>query len=334
MLESPLVTIVVVNYNGAHFLPKLFASLAVQTVRAFDLILVDNGSRDNSHAVAHALCAELQIPFTLIVNDSNRGFATACNQGFAQASGQWIALLNNDAWTEPDWLAQMLAASVRGDRVGMVAAKMLFASRPAMINSAGIALDWAGIAWDWRGGMQDDVAEKDVVEIFGACGGAALYSRQMLDEVGGYDDDFFIYLEDVDLAWRARLAGWRCVFQPQARVYHIHSATTGNNSPFKDGLLARNKIWVIVKDYPSPWLWLLLPILLAYDSAAAIYRALSVRNLAAIRGRLTALRSLPRFWQKRRAIQRRWHNVDNWRSALHPLASPVAILKRYAHLRG
>lgn len=334
MLESPLVTIVVVNYNGAHFLPKLFSSLAAQTVRAFDLILVDNGSRDDSRTVAHALCAELQIPFTLVANDSNLGFATACNQGFAHARGQWVALLNNDAWTEPDWLAQMLAATTRGSKVGMVAAKMLFASRPDVINSAGIALDWAGIAWDWRGGMADDVDEHEIVEIFGACGGAALYSKAMLAEVGGYEDEFFIYLEDVDLAWRARLAGWRCLFQPRARVYHIHSATTGNNSPFKDRLLARNKVWVIVKDYPSPWLWLLLPVLLTYDVAAALYRALAVRNLAAIRGRIAAFRALPRYWRKRRAIQRQWRDVANWRSTLHPLASPVAILKRYAHLRG
>ena len=136
----------------------------------------------------------------------------------------------------------------------MVASKMLFAHRPEIINSAGIAMDWAGIAWDWRGGEIDTPAEEHDSEVFGPCGGAALYSRRMLDEIGLFDEDFFMYLEDVDLACRARLAGWHCLLPPQARVLHAHSATAGEGSPFKSYQLGRNKIWTLVKNFPQPLL--------------------------------------------------------------------------------
>jgi GT2 family glycosyltransferase len=154
----------------------------------------------------------------------------------------------------------------------------------------------------------------------------------MLDEVGTLDEDFFAYMEDVDLAWRARLAGWRCLLQPQARVLHDHSATFGHSSPRKRFLLARNKVWLIVKNYPNPWFARNLPLLLAYDAMAASYGAMTERDGVAWQGRLAGLRQLRRFWRKRREIQRHWHDVDNWQRGMSPMVAPWRVTHRFAHL--
>jgi len=331
------ISVLVINYNGERHLPQLIAALGAQTLADFELIFIDNASADGSVARMHQLCAESSLPITLLLNQTNTGFAPACNQGIRAARGHWIALLNNDAFPEPGWLEHLWTAAQSGPqtgpRLGMVAAKLLFAHQPERINSAGIAIDRAGIAWDWRGGELDQPDECSPIEIFGPCGGAALYSRQMLDEIGGFDEDFFAYLEDVDLAWRAQLAGWRCILEPRARVYHIHSATLGDGSPRKNYLLGRNKIWLITKNYPNPGLLLYLPAILGYDLLSVIVNAIRTHNVSALQGRLAALRQLPYFLQKRRQIQALPRAGKNWQLLMAPLALPTSILKRYAHLR-
>lgn len=326
-------SVLVINYNAREHLPRLFAALRAQTFDAFELIFIDNGSTDGSPALAAELCASSPMPARFVANQHNTGFAPAVNQGIRLAQGQWIALLNNDAFPEPTWLAHLMAATAAAPRVGMIAAKLLFAHAPDRINSAGIAIDWAGIAWDWRGGELDVPLEDGPIEIFGPCGGAALYARQMLDEIGGFDEDFFAYLEDVDLAWRAQLAGWRCILEPKARVHHIHSATLGNGSPFKNYLLGRNKVWLIAKNYPAPWFFWFLPVILGYDFLSICYNALRMRNLSALRGRIAGLRQLPHFLRKRRTIHRQRPLHSGWQGHIAPLAFPREILKRYAHLQ-
>lgn len=327
------ISVLVINYNGERHLAQLVAALQAQTLRDFELIFIDNGSADGSVALMQQICDKGALASTLLINRENTGFAPACNQGIRAAQGEWIALLNNDAFPEPGWLEHLWAAAHSSPRLGMVAAKLLFAHQPERINSAGIAIDRAGIAWDWRGGELDKPEESGPVEIFGPCGGAALYSRQMLDEIGGFDEDFFAYLEDVDLAWRAQLAGWRCVLEPQARVYHVHSATLGNGSPFKNYLLGRNKIWLITKNYPSPWLLLYLPAIVVYDLMSVVVGTFRSQNFAALKGRLAGLRQIPFFLKKRRIIQQKWHYANNRQVLMAPLALPNSVLKRYTHLR-
>jgi GT2 family glycosyltransferase len=327
-----LATIVVANYNGQRHLDALFSHLAQQSVRDFDVVLVDNGSTDASLAKVSAAKQQHGLQIQVIRNNKNLGFAPACNQGIRASRGEWLVMLNNDTRPEPAWLESLLATGESAPNVGMVASKLLRAHLPEQIDSAGIAVDWMGISWDWRGGETDDVEEQDPVEIFGPCGGAALYSRRMLDAIGGFDDDFFAYLEDVDLAWRARLAGWQCLFQPQARVLHAHSGTLGADSPLKLYYLARNKIWLVVKNYPNPWFMRYLPFILGYDLMAVAYGTARQRHLASLRGRLAGLRGLAPFWVKRRRIQQTWHDVENWRRMMAPWASPWAVRARYTHL--
>jgi GT2 family glycosyltransferase len=198
----------VLNLNGRHHLPPLLAHLALQSVRNFELVFVDNGSVDDSVALVEQGCTAYGIPLRLIRNRHNNGFAPACNQGVALARAPWVAMLNNDTRPAPDWLAHLLDAAHSGERVSMVASKMLRAHRPDQIDSAGIAVDWAGIAWDRRGGEPDRPDETDLVEIFGPCGGAALYHRDLLDALGGFDGDFLlIWKMSIWRGGRASLVG-------------------------------------------------------------------------------------------------------------------------------
>ncbi len=325
--------IVVVNYNGARLLPGLLAALAAQTRRDFRLILVDNGSADGSAQIVEQIAGGLPFAVQVVRNAANAGFGLASNQGLRRGDAPWVAMLNNDTRPEPAWLEHLLDATDQEPRLGMVGSKLLRMRNPGQIDSAGIAVDWAGIAWDWRGGDLDDTGERDLAEIFGPCGGAALYARAMLDEVGAFDGDFFAYLEDVDLAWRARLAGWRACLQPQARALHAHSATLGDASPRKRFLLGRNKVWLLVKNYPNPWFMRNLPRILAYDTLAVGYGMATRGDFAAWRGRMAGWRALPRCLAKRRRIQARPQDIDNWLRAMSPVEPPWDVPRRYAHLR-
>ena len=210
-----LATVVIPTWNGRCLLDACLAGLGGQTWRDFEIVIVDNGSTDGTASWMQDRYPDVQV----IANDRNLGFAAAVNQGIRASASRYVVTLNNDTEPAPGWLAALVATAERDPSVGMCASKMLFADRPGVINSTGIYLDRTGIAWDRRGGEPDDERGTEPVEVFGPCGGAALYRRTMLDEVGLFEEDFFAYLEDVDLAWRARLAGWRCLYVPAARGF-------------------------------------------------------------------------------------------------------------------
>jgi GT2 family glycosyltransferase len=336
MSSTPAVSIVTANFNGADHLPLLLACLQRQTVREFELIVVDNRSTDSSLSVLSEAAQGSVFPLRVMRNVRNLGFGSATNQGIRRSMAPWVATLNNDTRPDPKWLEHLLdtayEAEHRGSAIGMVGSKMLRAKDPAQIDSAGIAVDWSGIAWDRRGGERDDAGERMTEPIFGPCAGAALYSRTMLNEIGAFDEDFFAYLEDVDIAWRARLAGWQALLEPKSRVLHAHSATLGDSSPRKRFLLARNKVWSLVKNYPEPDLLRYLAVILAYDVMAVGYGVVTRSDFATLRGRAAALQMLPKFLDKRREIQAKWRDVENWRKAVSPVVPPWSVANRYAHL--
>lgn len=328
---SARVSIVIVNWNGRHFLAPCLRSLAAQTFRDFEIVLVDNGSEDGSLPFVKEHYPQVR----LIANDENRGFAAANNQGIRASDAEYVATINNDTEADPDWLAELVAVAEARPQVGACASRMVFAGRPDMINSAGIALDRAGIAWDRQGGQAANPADREPVTVFGACAGAALYRREMLDDVGLFDEAFFAYLEDVDLAWRAQWAGWEAVYVPTARVLHAHSGTAGEGSPFKNRLLGRNKVWLIARNYPWPHLLWYLPAIVLYDLGSLPYTLIWRGDWGPLRGRLEGLRGLRSAIRQRKALRRR-HRVESKEilAKMAPLASPGALWRRYAHLRG
>jgi len=323
------VSIIILNWNGRRYLQDCLQAVFAQTTRDFEVMLVDNGSTDGSTDLVRTHFPGVR----LIENTHNRGFAAANNQAIRATTSEFVATLNNDTQVEPGWLEALVNAMEAAPHVGMCASKMLFADPPHLINSAGIALDRAAIAWDRMGGQPDTPEDPSPQPVFGACAGAALYRRSMLDQIGLFDEDFFAYMEDVDLAWRAQLAGWEARYVPQARVYHHHSATAQEGSPFKRRLLGRNKVWLAVKNYPTPALYQYLPAILAYDGIAVGYTLLVQRDLNPLKGRLSSLSGLPRMLKKRRAVQSlRVRSAQDPQRQMAPLTAPWCVWKRYAHL--
>lgn len=324
------VSVIILNWNGRHFLKRCLQSLFAQTFQDFQVVLVDNGSEDGSVSFLEKHFPQVRI----LTNQENRGFAAANNQAIRATDSEFIATLNNDTEVEPNWLEELVRAIETDERVGACASKMLFAHRPGMINSTGIALDRAGIAWDRQGGQKDNPDEIEIVKVFGACAGAALYRRAMLDEIGLFDEAFFAYLEDVDLAWRAQWADWKTLFVPTARVLHFHSGTGGEGSYFKNWHLGRNKVWVITKNYPWPQMLWYLPVILIYDLASIPYTLIWRGDWGPVLGRLAGLAKLVtavRTHRKERASQQ--ISGQEMVARMAPLATPWRLWQRYAHLR-
>jgi GT2 family glycosyltransferase len=334
------VAVILVNWNGRAHLATCLAALASQTYADHSVVVVDNASTDGSVAWLERDWPDVHV----LALPENVGFAAANNRAIAVTVTPWVALLNNDTAPEPDWLAALVAtAAAGGPRLASVASRMVFMAEPHILNSTGIAVDAAGIAWDRLGGAPAEAGNAPS-PVFGASAGAALFRRAALDDVAEpvrsgpvrvFDESFFMYLEDVDLAWRLRLRDWSSEYAPAAWVRHHGSASAGEGSPFKNRLLARNKVWTLVKNYPTVPMLPRLPLIVAYDLASAPYRLLVQGQSAALRGRLDALAGLAEPLACRRRIQaRRTTSWERLQAALSPVEPPWAVLRRYQHLTG
>lgn len=324
------VAIIIPTWNGLSYLPACLNAVLRQTYGQYEVVLVDNGSSDGTHEFVTTYYPQVCV----LRSDRNLGFAAATNLGIRNTHSDYVAALNNDTEAEPKWLEELVKVMDSDPRVGMCASKMLFHDQRQVINSAGIAIDRIGIAWDRQGGEEDNSVNSEPYEVFGPCAGAALYRRAMLDEVGLFDEDFWAYLEDVDLAWRARACGWRCLYVPSARVYHIYSATGQKDSSFKDYLLARNRALMIMKNYPWPYWVAYSPLIIAYDLMAMIYRVATTRKFHSLYGRLTALKSFPVALHKRRAVQScPGYSARLAFACLSSLDSPMQVWSRFKYLK-
>jgi GT2 family glycosyltransferase len=227
----------------------------------------------------------------VVVNDARRnlGFTGGVAAGLAGARGEWIVLVNDDCRVEPDALAELLAAAERRPHVGSVAAQVRFDGDEGTINSAGLEIDELGVARERRLGEPVGAIDSEVVEVFGASATLALYRRAMLDAVGGLDVSFFAYLEDADLAWRARMAGWTCLLAPRAIGLHRHSATLGHGSKAKHVCVGRNRVRMLAKNASRRQLRRKLPAIVGYDVVYVTHAAVADRTLAPLVGRLQGI---------------------------------------------
>ena len=293
-----LISVIVLNYNGRGFLDGCLTSLASQTYSDFEVIVVDNGSRDGSPDYI-----EENYPWVrLAKNDENLGFAGGTNVGIRAAKGEFVITLNNDSRADSRFIEELIKP-MADPEVGVCAAKMLFPD--GRINSAGICISRSGAAWD-RGMFEPDRGQYEFVEeVFGACAGAALYRREMMDEIGLFDEDFFLYLEDVDLAFRARLAGWKCIYVPGARVIHHHGGTAGVGSDLAVYYGNRNIVWYPIKDFPFRLLITSLPFIVARNLAVIPYYALRGQGGVILKSKLDALKGVVKMMGKRKDVVRR-----------------------------
>jgi GT2 family glycosyltransferase len=276
-------SIIVVAFRQREPLVRCLQACTVAAARVADseLIVVDNGSL--------AAAVRRRFPEAKVVTPGfNSGFAGGVAKGLAEAEGRWVALVNDDATPEPEALGRMMVAGERSDSIGAVAGQVRFSGAPDRINSAGIGVDRLGIATERLAGAPIEAAA-EACEVFGPSGCFALYRRAMLDELGGFDERFFAYLEDVDVAWRARAAGWRCMYEPRAVAYHAGSASSGHRSAQKYFLVGRNRMRLLARNATTRQLLIAWPAILAYDCAYIAYVAASDRTLAPLRGRLAGL---------------------------------------------
>ncbi len=316
--ETPEISVVVLNWNRRELLAACLRSLARQRGVSFEVVLVDNGSEDGSVEMVEREFAACPFPLRLIKNNENRGFCAANNQGIAAARGAFVALLNNDAEADPGWLAALRRAFEGRPEIGMTASKILVYEEPGKIDKAGHLIYPDGQNRG-RGSGEPDLGQYDEPEeTLWPDGCAAMYRKELLEQVGGFDEDFFAYGDDAELGLRARIAGWRCLYVPDAVVRHHRGATLGIASFRRLELIERNRVLLAAKLFPWSLLWLNPLYYLARIGAGLraaardqgeIARFPGLRGKvraagALLKGDLAALRLLPRILRKRREVRK------------------------------
>ncbi len=322
----PIVSVVIVNWNGKHLLGECLDSLMAQNAIGVEIILVDNGSRDGSVEFVRDRYASVRV----VSLPENLGFAGGNNAGITVAGGKYIALLNNDTKADPGWLANLMKeAEASPHSTGMWASKILSYDRPKVIDNVGLLLYPDGLGRG-KARLEIDEGQHDSPgEAFFPSGCAGLYRKAMLDEIGLFDEEFFAYADDVDIGLRARLAGWECRYVPTAKVYHKYSSSTEAYSPFKAFLVERNRIWILLKYYPvemvlaSPWFTFLRMVthlfgaLTGQGASGKFSRQHSLCQAVKVLWKAwgAALKDAPRILKKRSALStiRRLGRIDLYR---------------------
>ncbi|WP_101877054.1 glycosyltransferase family 2 protein [Lachnoclostridium edouardi] len=244
------VTVVIPNYNGLKFMEPCFQALSRQTSKAFDLLVVDNGSADGSAEWLR----EHKIPSIFL--KENTGFSGAVNRGIQAAKTPYVILLNNDTQVFPEFVEELLRCIERSPKIFSVSSKMLQMYKPELLDDAGDMYTLMGWAFQ-RGVGQSSKGYKSACRVFSACAGAAIYRKSVFEEIGYFDEMHFAYLEDMDIGYRAKIAGYDNLYCPGAKVYHVGSGTSGSKyNSFKVKLAARNNIYLNYKNMPGPQLLL------------------------------------------------------------------------------
>jgi GT2 family glycosyltransferase len=294
-------SIILVSWNSKKYLSKCLDALSVQTNKDFEIIIIDNGSADQGYLDFKEKYAGLKL--TIKKLNKNLGFAVANNIGARLARGKYLILLNVDAFPEPDWLEQLLKAVDENPDYTFFASRQIQADSPELLDGTGDTYHVSGLAWRQNQNCLTIAFGAQSCEVFGACAAAALYVWDDFMEVGGFDEDYFSYFEDVDLSFRLRLAGGRCLYVPQAVVYHVGSASTGNDSDFSIYYGYRNLVWTFFKDMPISLFWMYLPrhiLMILYKTAVFLIRR--KKNII-LKSQIDAFRALPVMLRKRKQVQ-------------------------------
>jgi GT2 family glycosyltransferase len=294
------ISVVIVNWNGAQILPRCLEALAGQTFRNFEIIIVDNGSQDGSVEGLEGQHPNLRV----IRLGENLGFTTANNRGAQCARGRWLVFLNNDAFPSPAWLSALFDAATHNPAYSSFASKMIQANRPDLMDGAGIVFHTSGLSWN-RGFNQPDGKEyQESCEVFGACAAASMIETSIFLSLGGFDEDYFIYHDDTDLAFRLQLVGRRCLYVADAVVTHLGSQTTGIESNFSVYYQQRNWLWTYWKDMPGSLLWRSFLIHIFTNLVFGVFYLTRRRTISFTRAKLHAIMGLPAVIRKRRLSQK------------------------------
>lgn len=299
---SAPVSVIIVNWNAGDLLARCASSLVAQTVLPHEIIVVDNASTDGSVKRIVDKFPSVRV----IESKRNLGFAAANNlavQG-ASSGSEWIAFLNPDAFPEPGWLGALLSAATDLPEYSIFGSRLMDANSPAVVDGIGDIYHASGLVWRAGHGALLGSHESVAREIFSPCAAAAMFRKDAFLAAGGFDENFFCYVEDVDLGFRMRLLGHGCWYVPDAVVLHVGSAVTGRRSDFSIYHGHRNLVWAFVKNMPGVLFWLLLPLHVALNLVSVVWFALRGQGAVILRAKRDALLGLPKMWRKRQLIQK------------------------------
>jgi GT2 family glycosyltransferase len=303
-----MVSVIIVNFNGGEMICQCIAALQQQRFRDFSTIVVDNASSDGSVSLIRERFPLVEI----LALDSNCGFAGGINRALrTHARGPLVALLNPDAFPAPDWLLNLVEAAANRPEFVAFGSKMFSDDEHQYLDGIGDALHVSGLPWRQGHGCLNSDRHDHEREIFAPCAAAALYRLSALESVGLLDEDFFLYVEDVDLGFRLRLAGHRALYIPHASIRHIGSALVGRNSNSQIYHGHRNLVWVYVKNMPGVLFWLFLPMHIALNLVTLVWFGLRGKGGVIFRAKRDAIAGLPHYWKKRQSIQSR-RKVSIW----------------------
>ncbi len=323
----PQVSIVIINYNSGPFLAGCVAALGKQSFDDFEVLIVDNASSDDSISRLPPLPARFQI----LHPGANLGFAAGNNLAIAKSNAPWIATLNPDTYPDPDWLAELMAATRRHPHVAMFGCQQIEPGDEQILDGYGDNYHAIGAVWRGLKGRRP-AGPLIEGETFAPCAAAALYRRDAFVAAGGFDESFFCYCEDIDLAFRLRLYGQLCVQVPAAKVVHVGSAITGRYSDFSVYHGMRNRLWMFVKNMPGYLFWALLPAHVLMQGGALLRSAFIGTFRPTFKGLVDGLWGLKAVVVARREIQNR-RQVPESHIARALTWSPLLLLRRDAHIR-
>jgi len=320
MTDVPLISVIVLNWNGKEYLYSCLESVKAQTYPNMETILVDNASTDGSAEYIKNLFSDLHV----IINRENMGYGGGNNRGIREAKGRYIFILNSDTEIEKDCLELLWECIETNKNIGVTTPKILLYDRRDTIDAAGLTIYLDGLSIG-RGRLEPQEKYCRREEVFFGSGCASLFRREMLEEISLFDEGFFAYAEDTDLGWRANLAGWKAYYVPEAIVYHHHSKKFGTYSSMKAFLVERNRIWVAWKNFPLPilclWPFYTLSRYFYQGIGTLIRRGASGRFgqesspllliFILMKAYLSGLRGLPAILRKRKEVQSK-KRISNW----------------------
>jgi GT2 family glycosyltransferase len=330
-VSSLQVSIIILNWNGKRYIDRCLEATAAQTFSDFETILIDNASTDGS-----VDSLEERWPGVRVVRlPRNLGFAAANNLGARLARGRWLALLNNDAFARPDWLASLVRAAELHPQYSFFASRILQAEPGDRIDGTGDVYHVSGLAWHRDRNRPLDQAQADYDEVFSACAASALYEREAFLSVGGFEENFISHHEDVDLGFRLRLQGHRCLYVSDAVVEHVGSASYGVESDQTVYHVHRNLVWSYVTNMPGILFWKYLLAHLLANGIFLLYYFLRGQGAAIWRAKRDALLGLPFALRKRHEVQisRKVGTIEIDRMINHGWLSPYVLGKRAKQIR-
>jgi GT2 family glycosyltransferase len=324
---APTVSVIIVNYNSGDRIARCLDRLSAQSFRDFETIVIDNASADGSLEIAR----RHSIGVRIIEAGSNIGFAAGNNRAAVAARGEWLVFLNPDAYAEPDWLEKLIAASGRYPWADAFGSAQLIADQPELLDGAGDVYHILGVAY--RGGFRQPATRLIADgECFAPCAAAAMYRKSVFERLGGFDERFFCYGEDVDLGFRLRLAGGRAIQLKDARVLHEGSGVTGRYSDFTVYHGNRNRIWLTYKNMPGVFYWSMFPVRLAFDAYLFVRAIMIGTGGAYARAMRDGYGGLRAFAADRRQLQAD-RKLSAWAFGRIAAWSPISMLQRRIDLK-